>query len=83
MLPWSFTFSGKSENSGERRSPIGACTVDGEKVVHHVDSYLEQLLDQATFKNDGDTLTILPLRPLSPLTAGKESREILVWKKVQ
>jgi hypothetical protein len=63
----------------------GTYTVDGEKVVHHVDTSWNGSwtgTDQVRFyKLDGDIQTITT----APLTAfsGADVKVVLVWKKVQ
>ena len=76
----------KVKLQGSMVAYAGTYTVDGEKVVHHVDiSWNESWTgtDQVRFyKVDGDTLTITTAPGRSPFT-GEERRAVLVWKKVQ
>ena len=64
----------------------GTYTVDGEKVIHHVDISWNQTwtgTDQVRFyKLDGNTLTITTARAQSVFD-GEEGQFIVVWKKVQ
>ena len=76
----------KVQLEGSMVAYAGTYTVDGEKVVNHVDiSWNESWTgtDQVRFyKVDGDTLTTTTAPGRSPFT-GKERRAVLVWKKVQ
>ena len=76
----------KVKLQGSMLAYAGTYTVDGEKVVNHVDiSWNESWTgtDQVRFyKVDGDTLTITTTPGRSPFT-GEERRSVLVWKKVQ
>jgi hypothetical protein len=62
----------------------GRYTIDGEKVVHHVDvSWNESWTgtDQVRFvKLEGDKLTIRPAPSRDPVT-GLESFAVLVWER--
>ena len=64
----------------------GTYTVESGKVVHHVDiSWNERFTgtDLVRFyKLAGDTLTITTA-PSKSVIDGKESRTVLVWKKVR
>ena len=64
----------------------GTYTVDGEKVIHHVDISWNQSwtgTDLVRFyKLDGDTLTITTALAKS-VFYGEEGQFIVVWKKVQ
>ena len=76
----------KVQLEGSMVAYAGTYTVDGEKVVHHVDiSWNESWTgtDQVRFyKVDGDTLTITTAPGRIPFT-GEQRRAVLVWKKVQ
>jgi len=67
-------------------SYAGTFTVEGEKVVHHVDISWNQAWTGTDlvrfFKLDGDRLTITTAPARSPID-GKEGRSVLVWKKVK
>ena len=64
----------------------GTYTVDGEKVIHHVDISWNQSwtgTDQVRFyKLDSDTLTLTSAPAKNPIN-GEEGRFIVVWEKVQ
>ena len=76
----------KLKLQGSMLAYAGTYTVDGEKVVNHVDiSWNESWTgtDQVRFyKVDGDTLTITTIPGRSPFT-GEKRRSVLIWKKVQ
>jgi hypothetical protein len=64
----------------------GTYTLEGEKVIHHVDISWNQAwtgTDQVRFyKMDGNILTITTDPFKSPLD-GRESRSVVVWEKVK
>jgi hypothetical protein len=64
----------------------GTYTVEGEKVVHHVDiSWNEAWTGTELvrfYKLDGNTLTIVTAPNKSPVD-GREGRAIVVWEKVK
>jgi hypothetical protein len=64
----------------------GRFTLDGEKIVHHIDVSWNQAwtgTDHVRFyKLEGDILTITTA-PYRSYHDGKEGRSVLVWKKVR
>jgi hypothetical protein len=76
----------KEKLFGSMVAYAGSYTVDGSKVIHHVDISWNEAwtgTDQVRFfQLDGDTLTITTPGGKSPID-GQEGRSILVWKKVR
>jgi hypothetical protein len=64
----------------------GTYTVEGDKVIHHLDASWDQTLtgtDQVRFfKLDGNILTI-KTGPNRSLVDGREGQAVLVWEKVK
>jgi len=76
----------KEKLFGSMAAYAGTYTVDGSKVIHHVDISWNEAwtgTDQVRFfELDGDTLTITTPVSKSPID-GQEGRSILVWKRVR
>jgi len=64
----------------------GTYTVEGDKVIHHVDASWDQTLTGTDivrfFKLDGNILTI-KTGPNRSLIDGREGQTVLVWEKVK
>ena len=76
----------KEKLFGSMVAYAGSYTVDGSKVIHHVDISWNEAwtgTDQVRFfQLDGDTLTITTPVTKSPID-GQEGRSIVVWKKAR
>ena len=67
-------------------SYAGTYTVEGDKVIHHVEISWNQTRNGTdlvrSYKVEGDLLT-LTTAPARSEIDGKEGRSILIWKKVE